>query len=55
MEQIIVKILKRIRNIFRLQCPDCKEGNLHVTDVYISRHHIEINVYECDKCGKRFM
>nr|DAY55024.1 MAG TPA: Transcription initiation factor IIE, alpha FINGER, Transcription [Caudoviricetes sp.] len=39
---------------FSTKCPIC-DGTLHVVDVHITTFWGELNVYECDKCKRRFI
>lgn len=55
MEKILLVIRNKFKKFFCINCPNCKNGVLHVTGVHFTVHHNEINVYECDKCGKKFI
>ncbi len=44
----------RIVRFFLIKCPRC-DGTLHVTDVHVTTFWGELNVYQCDKCKKKFI
>lgn len=44
----------KIVRFFSIKCPKCN-GTLHVLDMHITTFWGELNVYECDKCKRRFI
>lgn len=47
MKDFIYKIL---RVIFASKCPECKDGR-----VWHDHTELNLEVYECDTCGKQFV
>lgn len=42
------------RKLFTIQCPACKNGRLTNTRV-VFVGGVQVNIYECDLCKKRFV
>lgn len=51
MKEKIKKIMKKIKDIFSLHCPECN-GRMKSKYLDMQSDHL---VYKCTKCGKEWM
>ena len=50
----IRSIVRFFKNLFTIQCPECKQGRVkYIGDDWTG--HIWISVYECDNCKCEFI
>lgn len=50
-----MSLKSKIVQFFPIPCPLCKAGKLHVVNIHITTFWGKLNVYECDKCKKKFV
>lgn len=48
-------MIKWLRNLFSIKCPECKKGNLIQNQAHLTRNNQLVEVYECDKCNSLFI
>ena len=54
MKKPIVKVKELLRAV-RSRCPECADGRLYQNDLHVNPPWTPINIYTCDRCGKKFI
>lgn len=49
------ELLDKIKQWFRIPCPNCQLGSLHQDAIHIMKTGTQVNVYKCDECNSEFV